>query len=91
MNNQNNISSSILDTCFNCGEKRPEDDFFWLRDFICQKCNFNHYVNINDLLNDFFNENENNELIINRKQFREIMKSDFGSDFVKECRKSNFY
>ena len=88
MNNQNNISSSILDTCFNCGEKRPEDDFFWLRDFICQKCNFNHYVNINDLLNDFFNENKNNELIINRKQFREIMKSDFGSDFVKERRKS---
>jgi len=63
MNNLNNIFSSILDTCFNCGE-----EFISYGNDECIKCGFNPYEKIQDVLSEFYNENKSRKQIYNKSE-----------------------
>jgi hypothetical protein len=60
-NKDNEISSSIMDNCFNCGDKDRGMTF-------CMECNYNPYEKIQDVLSEFYNENKSRKQIYNKSE-----------------------
>mgnify|MGYP006076817943 CR=1 FL=1 len=81
-NKDNEISSSILENCFNCGEKI----LWWLigdnkHPLEC-RCGFNPYEKIQEVLIETLNKNKNSQYIYDKHKINEQEKKKFGKNFI---------